>query len=157
MERYKTFPLRSKEDGVTTSQKLKQSRGGLVFRAHRLFHHSTLGSRVIKKTWRRWCTSPPQSIGTSFSSALSFTPCLSLVSLTLSLAPSFSLCRCLSHSPSLSHTLCLSLPPAISRCSCCCLSLSRSLCRCRSPPLLPFGYLGCLSLYLSAPEHRRFF
>jgi len=28
---------------------VKRFRGGLVFKAHRLFYHSTLGSRVIKK------------------------------------------------------------------------------------------------------------
>ena len=28
---------------------VKQSRGGLVFKAHRLLYHSTLGSRAIKK------------------------------------------------------------------------------------------------------------
>jgi hypothetical protein len=29
---------------------VKRSRGGLVFRTHRLVYHSTLGSRVIKKS-----------------------------------------------------------------------------------------------------------
>ena len=33
----------------TTSQNVKRFRGGLVFKAHRLVHHSTLGWRVIKK------------------------------------------------------------------------------------------------------------
>ena len=28
---------------------VKRCRGGLVFEVHRLLHHSTLGSRVIKK------------------------------------------------------------------------------------------------------------
>jgi len=28
---------------------VQRLRGGLVFKAHRLFHHSTLGLRVIKK------------------------------------------------------------------------------------------------------------
>ena len=28
---------------------MKKFRGGLVFKAHRLVYHSTLGSRVIKK------------------------------------------------------------------------------------------------------------
>jgi len=31
---------------------VKRFRGGLVFKAHRLLYHSTLGSRVIKKKWR---------------------------------------------------------------------------------------------------------
>ena len=32
---------------------MKRFRGGLVFKAHRLLHHSTLGLRVIKKRRRR--------------------------------------------------------------------------------------------------------
>ena len=32
---------------------VKRFRGGLVFEAHRLVHHSTLGLRVIKKTKKR--------------------------------------------------------------------------------------------------------
>jgi len=32
---------------------VKRFRGGLVFKAHRLFYHSTLGLRVIKKKRRR--------------------------------------------------------------------------------------------------------
>ena len=32
---------------------VKRFRGGLVFKAHRLVYHSTLGSRVIKKKKRR--------------------------------------------------------------------------------------------------------
>ena len=31
---------------------MKRFRGGLVFKAHRLVYHSTLGSRVIKKKQR---------------------------------------------------------------------------------------------------------
>ena len=31
---------------------MKRSRGGLVFKAHRLLYHSTLGLRVIKKKKR---------------------------------------------------------------------------------------------------------
>jgi len=31
---------------------VKRSRGGLVFKAHRLLYHSTLGLRVIKKKKR---------------------------------------------------------------------------------------------------------
>ena len=45
---------------------VKRSRGGLVFKAHRLLYHSTLGLRVIKnkRKWRRHTrqapsTSPP--------------------------------------------------------------------------------------------------
>jgi hypothetical protein len=30
---------------------VKRFRGGLKFKAHRLLHHSTLGSRVIKEGW----------------------------------------------------------------------------------------------------------
>jgi len=35
------------------SCRAKRFRGGLVFKAHRLFYHSTLGSRVIKKKKKR--------------------------------------------------------------------------------------------------------
>jgi len=35
------------------SRNVKRFRGGLVFKAHRLLYHSTLGSRVIKKKKRR--------------------------------------------------------------------------------------------------------
>jgi len=35
--------------GCGTSRNVKRFRGGLVFEAHRLLYHSTLGSRVIKK------------------------------------------------------------------------------------------------------------
>jgi len=34
---------------VTVHRNVKRFRGGLVFKAHRLMYHSTLGSRVIKK------------------------------------------------------------------------------------------------------------
>ena len=34
------------------SRNVKRFPGGLVFRAHRLLYHSTLGSRVIKKKRR---------------------------------------------------------------------------------------------------------
>ena len=44
---------------------MKRFRGGLVFKAHRLLHHSTLGLRVTKKKTRvgrpAW---PPGSAGT---------------------------------------------------------------------------------------------
>ena len=33
---------------------MKRSRGGLVFKAHRLVYHSTLGWRVIKKEEEGW-------------------------------------------------------------------------------------------------------
>jgi len=33
---------------------VRRFRGGLVFKAHRLLHHSTLGSRVMKKRRRRF-------------------------------------------------------------------------------------------------------
>jgi len=33
----------------TAAATLKRFRGGLIFKAHRLLHHSTLGFRVIKK------------------------------------------------------------------------------------------------------------
>ena len=33
----------------TLGSNVKRFRGGLVFKAHRLLYHSTLGSRVIKK------------------------------------------------------------------------------------------------------------
>ena len=35
---------------------VKRFRGGLVYKAHRLLHHSTLGSRVIKK--KKWGKAP---------------------------------------------------------------------------------------------------
>ena len=34
---------------------MKRFRGGLVFQAHRLLYHSTLGLRVIKKTEKSGC------------------------------------------------------------------------------------------------------
>jgi len=33
---------------------VKRFRGGLVFKAHRLLYHSTLGWRVIKKKMKAW-------------------------------------------------------------------------------------------------------
>jgi hypothetical protein len=33
---------------------VRRFQGGLVFKAHRLVYHSTLGSRVIKKKKRIW-------------------------------------------------------------------------------------------------------
>ena len=39
---------------------MQRFRGGLVFEAHRLLHHSTLGLRVIKKR-REERTEPPQA------------------------------------------------------------------------------------------------
>ena len=41
---------------------LKRFRGGLVFKAHRLFYHSTLGSRVKKKKRRRRGGNDPQDV-----------------------------------------------------------------------------------------------
>ena len=42
---------------------VKRFRGGLVFLAHRLLYHATLGSRVINKQQKKmeWCTArgPP--------------------------------------------------------------------------------------------------
>jgi len=35
--------------GVVLHRNVKRFRGGLVFKAHRLLYHSTLGSRVVKK------------------------------------------------------------------------------------------------------------
>ena len=40
---------------------VKRFRGGLGFKAHRLFYHSTLGSRVIKKKKRREKEGAPSS------------------------------------------------------------------------------------------------
>ena len=40
-------------------RKVKRRRGGLVFKAHRLLFHSTLGSRVIKKKKKRPDNPPP--------------------------------------------------------------------------------------------------
>ena len=39
-----------------TDLNVKRSRGGLVFKAHRLLHHSTLGLRVIKKKKKKKST-----------------------------------------------------------------------------------------------------
>ena len=36
------------------SRNVKRFRGGLVFKAHRLLYHSTLGLRVIKKKKKKW-------------------------------------------------------------------------------------------------------
>ena len=36
-------------EAVAGDRNVKRFRGGLVFKAHRLFYHSTLGLRVIKK------------------------------------------------------------------------------------------------------------
>ena len=41
-------------------------RGGLVFKAHRLVHHSTIGSKVIKKKKKKktdWARSVSQTLG----------------------------------------------------------------------------------------------
>ena len=35
-------------------KKLKRFRGGLLFKVHRLFDHSTLGSRVINKNKKKY-------------------------------------------------------------------------------------------------------
>ena len=43
------------------TKNVKRFRGGLVFEAHRLLYHSTLGLRVIKKKSR--CVTVPRSIG----------------------------------------------------------------------------------------------
>ena len=43
---------RAWEIGGRGSQKLKRFRGGIVFKAHRLVYHSTLGWRVMKKKRR---------------------------------------------------------------------------------------------------------
>jgi len=39
---------------TTTYRNVQRFRGGLVFKAHRLLHHSTLGLRVIKKKKTPW-------------------------------------------------------------------------------------------------------
>ena len=38
-----------RESGVLLRRNVKRFRGGLVFKAHRLVYHSTLGWRIIKK------------------------------------------------------------------------------------------------------------
>ena len=58
---------------------VQRFRGGLVFKAHRLLHHSTLGLRVIKKKqkFRRsevhlvWGSGAPQDIESTSSSSSS--------------------------------------------------------------------------------------
>jgi len=42
---------------------MQRFRGGLVFKAHRLVYHSTLGSRVIKRGRRRYPPKTPQWAG----------------------------------------------------------------------------------------------
>ena len=48
---------------------VKRFRGGLVFKAHRLLYHSTLGSRVIKKEEEE---DPPGSIEGDFTGKINF-------------------------------------------------------------------------------------
>jgi hypothetical protein len=48
-----TTPLRVSKPRNRTSSSVQRFRGGLVFQAHRLLCHSTLGLRVIKKKNRR--------------------------------------------------------------------------------------------------------
>jgi len=99
----------------------RRFRGGLVFKAHRLFYHSTLGSRVIKKKEEEEVDSifehdfrdGPGGNVRHDGGALSVYMYLSL---SLSLSISLSLARSLSLSPSL--PLCLSF--------CLSLSLGRS-------------------------------
>ena len=43
------LPLRGVVGGTWSSRNVNRFRGGLVFKAHRLVYHSTLGLRVIKK------------------------------------------------------------------------------------------------------------
>jgi len=47
-------------------QRLKRFRGGLVFEAHILLYHSTLGSRVIKKKDALGISTPCNSISMSY-------------------------------------------------------------------------------------------
>jgi len=48
---------------VLLGRNVNQFRGGLVFKAHRLVHHSNLGSRVIRK--KNNVSALPQRIGVS--------------------------------------------------------------------------------------------
>ena len=45
-------PCRFRENMVLLHRNVQRFRGGLVFKAHRLLYHSTLGLRVIKKSRR---------------------------------------------------------------------------------------------------------
>ena len=47
-------------DESALGRNVKWFRGGLVFKAHRLLYHSTLGSRVIKKKKQYPPTARPQ-------------------------------------------------------------------------------------------------
>jgi len=46
------------------SRNVKRFRGGLVFKAHRLLYHSTLGWRVIERKKKSWCQVRLRSIPT---------------------------------------------------------------------------------------------
>ena len=47
-----TVPPSTLYSSQFNNKNVKRSRGGLVFKAHRLLYHSTLGLRVIKSVWR---------------------------------------------------------------------------------------------------------
>ena len=57
---------------------VKQLRGGLVSKAHRLLFHSTLGSRIIKKKKNLGAGSRPLDAGRSPATSCSATPRLTL-------------------------------------------------------------------------------
>jgi len=47
--RCRVFRVNGVGERVGGAERRRLARGGLVFKAHRLVYHSTLGSRVIKK------------------------------------------------------------------------------------------------------------
>ena len=98
---------------------VQRFRGGLVFKAHRLLYHSTLGLRVIKKKKKTlevdavmpvdaYTISLSLTLSLSLSVSLTHTLSLSVslsVSHSLSLSPSLTLSHTHTHSQSQSHTL----------------------------------------------------
>ena len=91
--------------GVLLYRKVQRFQGGLVFQAHSLWYHSTLGLRVIKEEKKVLHAelSPSLCLSLSLFFSISLSRSLSL-SLSLSVAVSFALspCFCFLHSLSLS-------------------------------------------------------
>ena len=73
-----SYCLRLSREGQLLDRNVQRFRGGLVFMAHRLLYHSTLGLRVIKRNLQ------PGEVHLSLSLSLSLTLSDSL-SLSLSL------------------------------------------------------------------------
>jgi len=60
---------REEEEGTSGVRDVHRFRGGLVFKAHRLLHHPTLGLRVIKKK-KRWAARSMRRWGPNSDSVL---------------------------------------------------------------------------------------